>query len=167
MVSYSVIGFIFLHLTIVDFQLSVHAIQAGFFFKNAFPQIRCIPYILLRTFHLAVFSVSCHCLFISFFCKCRRKSSIVHIHLIHFPLTLFSFSSLHLIHCFTPSVFFIRLPHSWVYLIRFTCIIWQTFHRTLDRVFIIFQLLYHLTFIASPHSFLICWLICWFPCLGL
>ncbi len=69
------------------------------------------PYIWSRTFSQALFIVLCHCSCISL-CRCScRLVSIVHMHLIHFPLTFLIFSSHHPIQYFTSSVLFTSLPH--------------------------------------------------------
>lgn len=51
--------------------------------------------------------------------------SLVYIHLIHLPFTLFIFSSHHLMLCFTSSVFSLADPIHRFYLLRFTCILYD------------------------------------------
>lgn len=80
--------------------------------------------------YIALLEISCRFLiffvyafvYVDFFLRRLVPFSLVYIHLIHLPSTLFIFSSHHLMHCFTSSVFSLADPIHRFYLLRFTCI---------------------------------------------
>ena len=132
-----------------------------FFINSPFHLIH-LPFSVWWTFHLAILSIWCWGLCISlcsFFCRLVHfhALSIVHIHLIHFPLTFLIFSSHHLFHCFTSSTFSNDLIQRFTSFILMFNIITNVSPRL--GHFSICSLASNL--IASSCSLFICWFPWW------
>lgn len=120
--------------------------------KNFLPYL--INFTIISPFHL----ILCHCQCIRFcvyIFLCRFVDLLFLHNFIHFAFTLFVHFLITSTYCFSLAY----LSH------RFTssCIIWQTFNRTLVVFYFLYQIIIHLTFHCFTSLVFICWVICWFP----